>query len=174
MEDTREVVRCTGCQLKHYTDNFKVNRLGQRLKTCLQCNERDRVRRKGRVDKPCKPTMCEHGKQLRRCLPCGGGCVCSHGRRSDKPCRDCPADKREPNPNALLLDGPREAARLAGIEKRAVVAAAKRAAKPPKQVFLPQPPGLTPHDKSKALRETWGQTVDEATARHMIEHLGYV
>ena len=33
----RETIRCSCCKKKFYEEGFKVNRLGQRLKTCLEC-----------------------------------------------------------------------------------------------------------------------------------------
>ena len=37
------IIKCTGCKKHFFEDGFKVNRLGRRLKTCLECNERARL-----------------------------------------------------------------------------------------------------------------------------------
>ena len=50
-----ETIRCSGCKKNFFADGFKVNRLGRRLKTCLECNDRQ----KGKVER----TKCPHGRQ---------------------------------------------------------------------------------------------------------------
>ena len=35
-----ETIRCSGCKKQFFEDDFKVTRLGRRLKTCLECNDR--------------------------------------------------------------------------------------------------------------------------------------
>ena len=48
MADEREVIQCTKCKKRFHADGFRVNRLGRRNKTCLECAER-RVRELERV-----------------------------------------------------------------------------------------------------------------------------
>ncbi len=48
-----ETIQCTGCKKRFFADGFKVNRLRQRLKTCLECNARNVGRQK-------------HGQNMRR------------------------------------------------------------------------------------------------------------
>ena len=35
-----KTIRCSRCKKHFFADGFKVNRLGRRLKTCLECNDR--------------------------------------------------------------------------------------------------------------------------------------
>ena len=79
MTEQRELVQCTHCRKRFFVDGFKVNRLGRRLRTCLECNERGR----GRVR-----AMCPHGHRRHDCRGCGGSQICSHDRRRSQ-CRDC-------------------------------------------------------------------------------------
>ena len=77
MTEQRELVQCTHCRKRFFVDGFKVNRLGRRLRTCLECNERGRVR-----------ALCPHGHRRHDCRGCGGSQMCSHDRRRSQ-CRDC-------------------------------------------------------------------------------------
>ncbi len=44
-------IKCSGCNKKFHASGFKVNRLGHRLKTCLECNARRPQRKiKANVD----------------------------------------------------------------------------------------------------------------------------
>ena len=38
--EIKEEIKCGGCHKKFHADGYKVNRLGRRLKTCLECNAR--------------------------------------------------------------------------------------------------------------------------------------
>lgn len=51
MEPARVTIACAGCKKRFFEEGFKVNRLGARLKTCLECNERDKARRARAPDK---------------------------------------------------------------------------------------------------------------------------
>ena len=131
-----ETFQCSGCHKRFFADGFKVDRLGRRLKTCLECNVRAKVNREaqkcehghpksmcqqcggqslcahGRARCRCQTcggaSFCEHHKLRHRCLECGGAGVCCHGRRMDKPCHECPVGApREMAPNAGLPKGPR-------------------------------------------------------------------
>ena len=39
-DETSILIQCSGCKKKFFADGFKVNRLGRRLKTCLESNAR--------------------------------------------------------------------------------------------------------------------------------------
>ena len=57
------IFACSGCHKKFYADGFKINRLGLRHKTCLECSARALAKQAriqtGEVDK-------EHGKLCNR------------------------------------------------------------------------------------------------------------
>ena len=36
----RDIVRCSMCKMEHFADNFDVDRLGRRRKTCRDCKVR--------------------------------------------------------------------------------------------------------------------------------------
>ena len=79
MAEQRELVQCTQCKKRFLDDGFKTDRLGRRLKTCLECNSRSKAYREackcshGRRRALCKQGcgMCEHGKQKHVCPECG-------------------------------------------------------------------------------------------------------
>lgn len=37
-ENERKTYQCSRCKKKFFEDGFKINRLGRRLKTCLECS----------------------------------------------------------------------------------------------------------------------------------------
>ena len=98
MAEQRETIKCSNCRRHVYVDGYKVNRLGRRLKTCLECNARGkRIRMRdacphGRRKSRCKDCggkdICHHGVVERACRACGGSDFCPHGRRKAL-CRDC-------------------------------------------------------------------------------------
>lgn len=115
---------CSRCRMKYRADGFKVNRLGHRLKTCIQCG----VRRKLVADR----NRCEHGRQRSRCKLCGGSSICEHGRRRDqcKPCggsQICQHDSRLSTcwtcrPVGALWDRATARVQDVGLKKRDAVA----------------------------------------------------
>ena len=42
----QQLIQCSGCKKRFFEDGFKVSRLKKRLRTCLECNERDIGRKK--------------------------------------------------------------------------------------------------------------------------------
>jgi len=103
MAAEQEPIQCTACKKKFYEDGFKTNRLGRRLKTCLECNARDRVRherfknrhpnrcsRCSRCNEPYEPDPegpIFNGRPLQTCESCRW--VCEHGNRGSKECGHC-------------------------------------------------------------------------------------
>ena len=75
-----DTIQCSACKKRFYAEGFKVNRLGQRLKTCLECNARDAMRR--------ELYKCPHGRHRPLCRECSGSSFCNHDRRRNT-CRDC-------------------------------------------------------------------------------------
>ena len=59
------IIQCTRCHKKHFEDGFRVNRLRQRLKTCLECNARVVH---GGSKEPC-PHGIKNRSQCRHCEP---------------------------------------------------------------------------------------------------------
>ena len=49
------LIQCSGCKKRFAADGFKVTRLHKRLKTCLECNERDALRRQNPAKQLAKP-----------------------------------------------------------------------------------------------------------------------
>jgi hypothetical protein len=72
MADERESIQCTACKKRFFEEGFKVNRLGRRLKTCLECNARDKAKR--------ERNKCPHGKRKWDCIACSPGNFCEHGK----------------------------------------------------------------------------------------------
>ena len=62
-----DTFQCTRCHKKFYEDGFNVNRLGHRLKTCLECNSRERLRNKPLVE---YDYSCEHIANRNACAKC--------------------------------------------------------------------------------------------------------
>jgi len=52
MSEEGETIQCTTCRKCFFEDGFKVNRLGRRLKTCLECNTRDKASRERDKQEP--------------------------------------------------------------------------------------------------------------------------
>ena len=73
-------VQCAGCKKRFFEEGFKVDRLGRHLKTCLECNIRDKARRDSK--------KCEHGRQRINCRDCGGAGFCKHEHLRSQ-CRIC-------------------------------------------------------------------------------------
>jgi hypothetical protein len=48
MDNPPETIQCSCCKKRFFTDGFKVNRLGRRNKTCLECNARSKALRENR------------------------------------------------------------------------------------------------------------------------------
>ena len=57
MDNPQETFECTRCNKFFFSDGFKVDRLGRRLKTCLECNARSKGER----------YKCPHGHQKNDC-----------------------------------------------------------------------------------------------------------
>ena len=55
MNPTPEVeripIQCCGCKKKFFPDGFKVTRLGRRMKTCIECNDRQRLKQRRYLDR---------------------------------------------------------------------------------------------------------------------------
>jgi hypothetical protein len=93
-----DVFACTGCKKRFRVDGFRVNRLGERAKTCLECcvrSKADYARKRcghGRERIRCRDCggagICEHGRQRPSCHDCGGVSICEHGRQRAH-CRVC-------------------------------------------------------------------------------------
>lgn len=61
--EQKDTIQCTMCKKRFFEDGFKVTRLGRRLKTCLECNARQRERH--------EREKCEHGAARRSvCKTC--------------------------------------------------------------------------------------------------------
>ena len=94
----QETIRCSRCKKRFFEDGFKVNRLGRRLKTCLECNERVKVEQEryrcphGRQRSRCRECdgvgICDHNRLRFQCYQCGGTSICAHGRHRHA-CWDC-------------------------------------------------------------------------------------
>ena len=39
-EEQQQIARCSMCKMEHFIDNFDVDRLGRRRKTCRDCKDR--------------------------------------------------------------------------------------------------------------------------------------
>jgi hypothetical protein len=98
MAEQQEIIKCTQCKKKFFPDGFKVNRLGVRNKTCLECAERRKTSRDnnkcphGRQKSICKDCggsgICEHNRQKRYCNECGGSQMCKH-QKQKRHCQEC-------------------------------------------------------------------------------------
>lgn len=80
MDNEQQTVQCSRCKKRFFEAGFKINRLGRRLKTCLECNVRQVVKQ--------ERNKCAHGRQRSRCRECGGSSICAHGRQRSR-CREC-------------------------------------------------------------------------------------
>jgi len=80
----QETIQCSRCKKRFFEDGFKVTRLGQRNKTCLECN----ARKKAELER----NKCSHGRQRSVCCECGGGSVCPH-RKVKWDCQACSPEK---------------------------------------------------------------------------------
>jgi hypothetical protein len=66
-DNEQETIQCSRCKKRFFADDFKVTRLGRRLKTCLECNARGRAaahRHQARRD--AGTLDLEHGKICKR------------------------------------------------------------------------------------------------------------
>lgn len=82
MANARPTIQCSSCRKKFHEDGFRVDRLGRRLKTCLQCNARAKEARDRK--------KCPHGKNKLDCITCSPDAFCPHGKRlSRHTCREC-------------------------------------------------------------------------------------
>ena len=70
MNNEQATFECSRCNKFFFAEGFKVDRLGKRLKTCLECNARSKGERER-----CK---CPHGRQKQSCRDCGGSSFCKH------------------------------------------------------------------------------------------------
>ena len=73
MAQVQDTIQCAGCKKRFFDDGFRTTRLGARLKTCLECNARDKVKRAVR--------KCPHAKQKSDCRTCTPNAYCEHGKR---------------------------------------------------------------------------------------------
>ena len=80
MDNPQETFECTRCNKFFFSDGFKVDRLGRRLKTCLECNARSKAER--------ERYTCPHGRQNKSCRDCGGSSFCLHEHLRAQ-CRIC-------------------------------------------------------------------------------------
>ena len=80
MDNPQETFECTRCNKLFFSDGFKVDRLGRRLKTCLECNARSKAER--------ERYKCPHGRQKKSCRDCGGSSFCLHEHLKAQ-CRIC-------------------------------------------------------------------------------------
>ena len=76
----QETIRCSRCKKNFFADGFKVNRLGRRLKTCIECCA------SRNASSECN--KCPHGRTRNMCRECGGASICEHNRRR-RQCREC-------------------------------------------------------------------------------------
>jgi hypothetical protein len=96
MADTNPIIACSGCHKRFHLDGFRVSRLGERFKTCIECAERRKQKRKtcphGQQPDKCidcdGSNICEHKRVRHDCKPCGGSAFCEHNRKQYN-CRDC-------------------------------------------------------------------------------------
>ena len=80
----QELIQCSGCKKRFFADGFRTTRLGRRLKTCLECNARDKVKRDHQ--------QCLHGKQKWDCKACSPDKFCEHGKcKARHTCSVCDA-----------------------------------------------------------------------------------
>jgi hypothetical protein len=47
----QEIIKCSRCKKKHFVSHFRVNRLGRRNKTCLDCNAQKKAADKRRRER---------------------------------------------------------------------------------------------------------------------------
>ena len=82
----RQTIQCSRCRKRFFEDGFKVNRLGSRNKTCLECAVKKKNEPQAR-----KPTRCEHDKYTRyACQECSPHLFCEHGKkRTSHECAIC-------------------------------------------------------------------------------------
>ena len=73
MAQVQDTTQCVGCKKRFFDDGFRTTRLGARLKTCLECNARAKVKRAVR--------KCPHAKQKWDCRACVPNAYCEHGKR---------------------------------------------------------------------------------------------
>jgi hypothetical protein len=83
-----EVYSCSQCHKKFYLNGFKINRLGVRNKSCIECSERGTISR--------EKNKCEHKKQRSRCIDCSGSQICEHKKRKEY-CKDCGGSQMNPS-----------------------------------------------------------------------------
>ena len=76
----QEIIQCSRCKKKHFVSHFRVNRLGRRNKTCLDCNAQKKA-----ADERNK---CQHLRRRNQCKECGGASICQHLRRRNQ-CKEC-------------------------------------------------------------------------------------
>ncbi len=89
--------KCTCCKCYRPIPSF-LNKTGRKLKSCLQCREREAIKRKKNkcehnrqktTCKECKGSqICEHNRRKSRCKDCGGSEICEHNRQKSA-CKDC-------------------------------------------------------------------------------------
>ena len=69
--------KCAMCKIEHSVENYKVDRLGKQLKSCIHCAE-----------KRLKYKSCMHTKNKYRCRVCSPNKYCIHDRLKDH-CSEC-------------------------------------------------------------------------------------
>ena len=80
MNNVQATFECSRCNKLFFAEGFKVDRLGKRLKTCLECNARSKGER--------ERYKCPHGRQRESCRDCGGSSFCKHEHLRAQ-CRIC-------------------------------------------------------------------------------------
>ena len=93
-----EVYSCSRCHKKFYLNGFKINRLGVRNKSCIECSKRgiksrennkcEHKKRKNECKECGGSQICEHKKIRSQCKECEGGSICIHQRRRSQ-CKEC-------------------------------------------------------------------------------------
>ena len=80
--ETTEVRRCSTCRCNQLLieENFKLNRKGEFLKTCIRCAARIKQNRSDH--------KCPHGRRKFQCIDCEGASTCEH-RKQKHQCKDC-------------------------------------------------------------------------------------
>jgi len=76
-----QIIKCAKCNAGRTPDEYKLNRHGLPLKTCMQCNERRMP-----------PQRCVHKRIKATCVECKGVSICDHLKQRSR-CAICIADR---------------------------------------------------------------------------------
>ena len=107
--DTTDIITCSRCHCRHRAEDFGINRLGNRWKTCVACRDVTRsrsaaykarqladpatreafyARTRASNARNAAKYQCEHNQKWYHCRECNPGILCEHGKYLNN-CRGC-------------------------------------------------------------------------------------